>query len=63
MSVFSLPTKADSPSVIDPDAVLPCTIADKLLELVSRRGSQIIQGIGRIQEQQFSQGSSLDIGR
>jgi hypothetical protein len=62
-SVFSLPTKANAPSVIDPDDVLPCTIANKLLEPASWRGSQIIRALRGIQEQQLSQSSSLNIGR
>jgi hypothetical protein len=60
VSVFSLPTKANAPSVIDPDAVLPRTIANKLLKAVSSRGPQIIQCFSRIQEQQLSQSSSLN---
>jgi hypothetical protein len=63
MSVLALPTKADAPSVIDSDTMLPCTITDKLFEPVPGCGSQIIQGLGRIEEQQLSQSSSLNIGR
>jgi len=37
MSIFSIPNEANAPSVIDPDAMLPRTIANKLLKPVSRR--------------------------
>ena len=63
VSVLALPTKADAPSVIDPDTMLPGTIADELLEPVSGCGSQIIQGFSRIEEQQLSQSSSLNLRR
>jgi hypothetical protein len=43
--------------------MLPGTMTDELLEPVSWRGPQIIQALCGIQEQQFSQSSSLNIGR
>jgi hypothetical protein len=51
VSVFTLPTKANTPSIIDADAVLSRPIPDKLLKPGSGRRPQIIQGLGRIQEQ------------
>jgi hypothetical protein len=62
MSALTLPAETDTPSIIDADAVLSGTIANKLLEPVSWRGPQIIQGLSRIQEQQLPQSSSLNTG-
>jgi hypothetical protein len=43
--------------------MLPGTIADELLKTVSGCGFQIIQGLSRIEEQQLSQSSSLNLRR
>jgi hypothetical protein len=63
VSILALPTKADAPSVIDSDTMLPGTITDEFLEPVPRCGPQIIQGLSRIEEQQLSQSAPLNIGR
>ena len=63
VSVLAFPSKANPPSIIDPDTMLPGTIADELFESVSGCGSQIIQGFSRIEEQQLSQSPSLNLRR
>src|SRR5215831_20499015 len=54
------PTEADSPLVVDPDAVLPASIAAELLEPVSRRHTQIVQVLGTVQHLQLSLGLCLE---
>jgi hypothetical protein len=51
MSVFSFPPETNPPPVVDSNAVLPCTIPNKLLKPVSRRGSQILETFSRVQKQ------------
>jgi hypothetical protein len=42
------PAKADSPLVVDPDAVLPATIAAEFFEAVARRYPHVVQILGAI---------------
>jgi hypothetical protein len=55
------PPKADTPPIVNPDAVLPGTVARQLLELVAGRDSQVIQRFGRVENEKFSQGRVLEI--
>ncbi len=48
------PTKSDSPVVVDPDAVLPASLATELLEPVPRRSPQVVQILGTVQYLQLS---------
>jgi hypothetical protein len=56
-------SEADSPLVIDADAVLAVTIAAQLLQTISRRDAQIVQRDRGVKLQKFSQGDSAQIPR
>jgi hypothetical protein len=43
---MSGPAKADSPLVIDPDAVLPFSVAPQALESIAGRHTQVIEAGG-----------------
>src|ERR1700689_2060420 len=53
------PTEADTPLLIDADAVGASPIALELLEPVSRRHPQIIECLGSIQDEQLPQRRAL----
>jgi hypothetical protein len=55
------PPKADTPPIVDPDAVLPSTVSRQFLEPVARRHSQVIQRFGRVENEKPSQGRALKI--
>jgi hypothetical protein len=55
--------QADSPAVIDPNAVLSRSIPCQLLQAVGRRNLQIVEGTSVVDHAQFTQGNLLDIGR
>ena len=59
--VAVLPFKADSPLVIDPDAVLPGTVPRKLLQTVRGRDPEIVQSYGSVEHTQLAQSSLLNI--
>jgi hypothetical protein len=48
------PPKANTPLVIDPNAVLPGAVAGEFLQSVPRRGGQVAQVLGSVQVQQLS---------
>jgi hypothetical protein len=56
----SAPDKADSPLIIDPNGVLPFSVASQCLQLIPRRRSQDSQLCGRMQLQQFPQGHPFE---
>jgi hypothetical protein len=58
-----LPSKADSPLIVDPDAVLSQTIFSQLFKSVGRRDLEIIERYGRIDHQQFPKRGPLDVRR
>jgi len=43
------PAKADSPLVVDPDAVLPASIAAEFLQPVAERHAKIVQILGAVE--------------
>src|ERR1019366_6297462 len=53
------PAKANSPLVVDADAVLSVAIACKFLQSIPRRHAQIIQRFGRIENRQLTQCGAL----
>lgn len=53
--------EADSPLVVDPDAVLPVSIAFELLQSVAGRHSQVLKRVSSVHDQQFAERRSLDI--
>ena len=54
------PAKADSPLVVDPDAVLPTSIAGKFLEPVAGRDAKVVQILGAIENLQLALGLRLE---
>jgi len=43
MRIAILPAKTDAPLFIDPDAVLPGSIAGQLFQAISRNGSKVFK--------------------
>lgn len=58
-----VPTKYQSPLIIDSDAIKTSPITFQCFEPFGRRGSQILQTMGTIQGIQFTQGNSHNFGR
>jgi len=61
VSVF--PCKANAPLVIYTDAVLTCSVAEKLFQPVRRGDAKIMEALRIIYHSQLSQRNLLDIGR
>jgi hypothetical protein len=61
VGVAVAPPKADTPLIVDPDAVLPATVAQQLLKSIAGRRSKVIQCFGRIENEELSQGGALEI--
>jgi hypothetical protein len=59
----SRPTKANSPLVIDPDRVLPLSIADQGLEPIGGRDPQVIEPLGGVKSTKLATGNSKDLNR
>ena len=57
------PHKADTPTFIDADAVLPDTIAFERLEPIARRDAKVIEGLGSIEKNEFSERWPLKVRR
>jgi hypothetical protein len=55
------PSKADSPLIVDSDAVLPGAITLQSLQTISRRNSQVIQTSRNFELPELATGHSLDI--
>lgn len=53
-SVSLLPSKADSPLIVDSNAMLSAPIASKHLESVPRRDSEVIEVAGPMQHNELS---------
>jgi hypothetical protein len=54
------PNETDSPSIIDPNRVLPFPIASQCFQLISGRRSQNAQLRRSVKLEQFPQGGPLD---
>jgi hypothetical protein len=63
IGVALTPIKTDSPLIIDPDRILSATIAQKLLQSISRDPSNLIESRSRVQSDKFLQCSALHVGR
>ena len=57
------PPKADSPLVVDANTVLTGAIAFELFQAVAGRDLQVRQIFGSINETQFAQHESVELGR
>jgi hypothetical protein len=60
ISTSVLPREADSPLVVDPDAVLPPSVALERLEAVARRNPQVLEDLRRMQLLELAQGCPQD---
>lgn len=63
VGVTIAPYKADAPTVIDPNAILSCSIPSELFEAIGRGDLQIREGMGIVEHAQFPQGHLLDVRR
>jgi len=63
VSVSLAPTEADTPLVIDPNAVLPLPVSSQFLKAISWRDKKIIQSLRRIQQEQFPLSDAPQIRR
>ena len=63
MGVALLPSEADAPLIIDPNAVLPGALASKLLESVPGWDTQIIERLSRIDDDELAQHGALELAR
>jgi hypothetical protein len=61
VSVAIPPHKTQPPLVIDPDAVLPPSIARKGFKMVSWRNFQVFQSTGLTQEEKFTTRNPFDV--
>lgn len=61
VGVALVPTKANSPLVVDADAVLTGTVATEQFEVIPGGNSQVAQGFRGIQQDQFSQRGALKL--
>jgi hypothetical protein len=56
------PFEADAPLVVDPDAVLARAITAEFLEPIPRRDPKVLELVGRIQDQELTEGTALECG-
>lgn len=63
MNIALIPHKADSPLIVDADAVLPFAIFQKNLQIIAGQQGEIAQRSGRIEDNQFFVSRPLDIFR
>jgi len=54
------PDEADSPPIVDPDAVLSGSVSLKRFELIARRHAKVPQPAGGIQVEQFAPRDTFD---
>ncbi len=60
--ISGAPDEADAPLIVDADAVLASTIALERLEPIAGRNPQIGEGVGRIENDEFSKRDALKAG-
>jgi hypothetical protein len=63
VSVPLTPTEADTPLVIDPNAVLSLPVSSQFLKAISWRDKKIIQLLRRIRQEQFPLSDAPQIRR
>ena len=63
MRIAVRPTKADSPLIVDPDAVLSRPIALEPLEPIAGWHAKVIERFGGIDNHQLAQHGSQELGR
>jgi hypothetical protein len=57
------PDEAQPPLIVDPDAVLPCPVADQCLQAVRRRLAEIFEPSRRRQYAKFASGHLCQVAR
>ncbi|QNM63704.1 hypothetical protein XHV734_5031 [Xanthomonas hortorum pv. vitians] len=57
------PSEADAPLVVDPDAVLPASLALQRFQPVGRWNTQIVEVRGSVEHAQLAARDRLDVGR
>lgn len=60
LSAMPRPTEADSPLIIDPNAVLPLTVAPQSLQAIARRNAQVIEASGDLELPQLATSDGRD---
>jgi hypothetical protein len=55
------PAKADPPSIIDANAVLPCSISSQALQPVAGRYAKILEARGGVQDAELPKTHSLHV--
>jgi len=60
MRLAALPYEANSPLVIDPNAVLTSSISLERLQAVARRNAEILQLSGGVKVEQFTPSHAFD---
>jgi hypothetical protein len=63
VSVSLAPTEADTPLVVDPNAVLPLPVSGQFLKAISWRDKKIIQLLRRIQQEKLPLSDAPQIRR
>ena len=63
VSVIRLPIKTNPPLVVNPNAVLSGSTADKFFKAIRGRHAQIVNRLGIIYHSQFPQSDLLNVGR
>jgi hypothetical protein len=63
VGISFLPSEAYSPLVVYTYAVLAFSVADKPFQLISRWNSQVIQFLGSIEQQEFSESHPIEVLR
>ncbi len=61
--VAVLPFEADSPLIIDSDAVLAFPVILQLLEAIAWRDSEVVEADGSVDLEKFSEGHPVDFRR
>jgi len=61
--VAVLPAEADTPLVIDADAMLSDSVTPKLLETVTRGNTKILEGFGSVDGDELPQHRPLEVRR
>jgi hypothetical protein len=61
--IASLPFKANTPAIIDPNTVLPGPIARQFFQVIRGRDAQILQGHSATEHPQLAQSDLLNVLR
>jgi hypothetical protein len=60
--VLALPSEADPPLIVDPDAVSACSLPAEPFETIARRHPQVRECHGRIEHPKLAQSDLLHFG-